>query len=214
MYAVPGSSLISSFSLLCRAIVLQRDGDKENPNFYSNLQCFAASLPIRLPKTHLESYPHAAGWPSRGEFFAVGARGWLVGWHGLEIAMRTRMGWTLRHQTRSWCGARLCGPLNISHPCSSPEQGHAGHPQPLIGSGRVGLAVRCRDNDVARGLAEACQISPANQATPGHVAVHSAASPSCFTFASLSATLPVRLVSNKEDAAIYCNPEGEKGKAA
>lgn len=67
------------------------------------------------------------------------------------------MGWALRHQTRSWCGARLCGPLNISHPCSSPEQAHAGHSQPLIGSGRLGLAVGCRDNDVAHGLTEACQ---------------------------------------------------------
>lgn len=82
---------------------------------------------------------------------------------------------------------------------------HAGHSQPLIGSGRLGLAVRCRDNDVARSLAEACQTSPANQA-----AVHSTASPSCFTLCTLCAflqpTVAVRLVSihmccNKQYAA-------------
>lgn len=126
-----------------------------------------------------------------------GLVGWLA-WHGAGNSRdeRTRMGWALRHQTRSWCGARLCGPLNISHPCSSPEQAHAGHSQPLIGSGRLGLAARCRDNDVARGLAEACQTSPANQATPGHAAVHSAAPPSCFTlFARLQPPVAVRLVS-------------------
>lgn len=27
----------------------------KNANLYSNLQCFAASLPIRLPKAHLQS---------------------------------------------------------------------------------------------------------------------------------------------------------------
>jgi hypothetical protein len=168
---------------------------EQNPNFYINLHCCDASLPIRLlpkknPSPKLPSRRLAF---SKGEFFALGARGWLVGWHGTALGIvamsRTRMGWALRHQTRSWCGARLFGPLNISHPCSSPEQAHAGHSQPLIGSGRLGLAARCRDNDVARGLAEACHTSPANQATPGHAAVHSAASPSCFTLCSLFAFL-------------------------
>lgn len=109
MYAVPGplSHFISLFvsSLLCRAIVLQRDGHNKNPNFYGNLQCFAASLPIRLPKTHLQSYPRA-GWLFKGEFFALGARGWLVGRHGLGIAMRTRM----------WVGTPASDPVLVWRP--------------------------------------------------------------------------------------------------
>lgn len=62
-------------------------------------------------------------------------------------------------------------------------------------------------------LAEACPTSSANQATPGHAAVHSAASPSCFTLCSLFARLqPCRKQSScVYRACCYCRFGGQTG---